>query len=346
MVRFKSIKRWLSLALCLTLCLLLLPGGAAAADTALTLSFQPRGNPAAGVEFRVYQVGEWDGQGGFTWTDKLDQYNINWDDLENLAATLEPYAKDLGEPWTAKTGQDGKATFSGLGTGAFLVMGDKYVSSRYTYNPKPVLISLPSAGKNQVSANVKYEEDYDSPGGGKTSVKVQKVWADTDHQDQRPSEVAVQLLRNGQVHDTVTLNADNNWRHTWTGLSKSADWQVVEKAVPDGYTVSVSKDGATFTVINTYRPPDEPDKPDEPDNPNKPDNPDEPDKPDEPDQPDTPGTTDTPGEPEKGPDKKPEKETLPQTGMLWWPVPVLAVGGMGCFLAGWVKDRKEKGHGE
>ena len=336
MIRFNSIGRAAALALCLTLCLLLLPGRAAAADTSLTLSFQPGGNPAVGVEFRAYRVADWDGKGGFDWLDSLEKYNINWDDLENLAATLAPYAKDLQPVQTGKTGQDGTVTFSNLGTGAFLVMGDRYVVGRYTYTPKPVLISLPSSGKNQVSANVKYEEDYDSPGSSKTTVKVQKVWADTDHQDQRPKEVVVQLRKDGKVHDTVTLNADNNWRHTWTGLSKNAVWQVVEQSVPDGYTVSVSKDGVTFTVINTYTPPEQPDNPD---NPDQTDHPDQPVNPDNPDDPTNPGKPTSPGT--SGGSSGSKKPTLPQTGQLWWPVPLLAVGGMGCFLAGWVKNRRD-----
>ena len=28
---------------------------------------------------------------------------------------------------------------------------------------------------------------------------------------------------------------------------------------------------------------------------------------------------------------------LPQTGMLWWPVPLLAVAGVALFLAGWIR---------
>ena len=28
---------------------------------------------------------------------------------------------------------------------------------------------------------------------------------------------------------------------------------------------------------------------------------------------------------------------LPQTGMLWWPVPLLAIAGMALFLAGWIR---------
>lgn len=34
-------------------------------------------------------------------------------------------------------------------------------------------------------------------------------------------------------------------------------------------------------------------------------------------------------------------EEIPQTGLLWWPVPVLALSGMVLFAAGWIINRKE-----
>lgn len=35
----------------------------------------------------------------------------------------------------------------------------------------------------------------------------------------------------------------------------------------------------------------------------------------------------------------PEKEKLPQTGVLWWPVPVLIVTGLGCIIIGLLRRR-------
>lgn len=38
----------------------------------------------------------------------------------------------------------------------------------------------------------------------------------------------------------------------------------------------------------------------------------------------------------------PPGKTLPQTGLLWWPVPVLACAGMLLFVLGWAKQRKHE----
>ena len=94
-----------------------------------------------------------------------------------------------------------------------------------------------------------------------------------------------------QVYDTVKLSEENSWRYGWTDLpamenGQPVDWQVTE-LTPEGYTVTVSREGETFLVTNTGHGPQ------------------------------------NPGEP-----------TLPQTGSLWWPVPLLAACGLICLALG------------
>ena len=84
------------------------------------------------------------------------------------------------------------------------------------------------------------------------------MWDDANSSN-RPTEVIVQLLRDGKVYDTVSLNSGNNWRYTWSDLDDSYTWTVVEKACK-GYTVQVERDGITFVITNT-REVDVPDNP-------------------------------------------------------------------------------------
>lgn len=113
----------------------------------------------------------------------------------------------------------------------------------------------------------------------------------------------MQLLRDGSVYDTVTLNADNNWRYTWSNLDNSYQWTVVEKEC-DGYNVVVSREGVTFVVTNTYQPETTP-----------------------PTEPSTPTTSSA-------------KPTLPQTGQLWWPVPMLCFAGLLFIVVGLIRRRR------
>ena len=97
-----------------------------------------------------------------------------------------------------------------------------------------------------------------------------------------------------------------------------------------------------------------PTEPSEPDIPNLPETPFEPEQPVSPGSPDapvTPGNAENPSAPES-PDApanpgdslltgRPDTATLPQTGQLNWPIPVLAFSGMLLFAVGWVLDKKE-----
>ena len=118
------------------------------------------------------------------------------------------------------------------------------------------MVALPHLDKNdtwqyEVNADGKMQTHYDPP-VSTTSYTVVKEWDIPEESEvAQPSSVTVQLLHNGSVYNETTLNASNNWKHSWTGLPTSGTWQVVEVDVPEGFTVSVDQTGKTFTVTNT-----------------------------------------------------------------------------------------------
>ncbi len=79
-------------------------------------------------------------------------------------------------------------------------------------------------------------------------------------------------------------------------------WRVVE-LTPEGYTVSITQEAGTFLVTNTPKQP-----------------------------PETPPVT--------PPVNPPGQKTLPQTGALWWPVPILAAAGLLLIAAGAEKNER------
>lgn len=87
---------------------------------------------------------------------------------------------------------------------------------------------------------------YDS---GYTSLAVKKVWK-LDDGGAAADAVTVNLLKNGQVYETVTLSAANNWSKAWYLLDDGYRWTVEEADVPEGFTASVSKSGFTWTITN------------------------------------------------------------------------------------------------
>ena len=338
----------------------------------------------------------------FTLTGDFAGYPVSLEDLDSsgwraLAQTLDAYVgRDSLAPFkTAVTDAAGKAAFEHLPVGLYLVTGDRYEEGDHTYIPEAFMASLPGLGQEtdewiyDMTAACKYNSDQDSGEDGSLSRKVLKVWNDDGHESKRPESIRVQLLKDGQVYDTVTLNAENNWRHTWSDLDKDSNWEVTEYDTPSGYTVSVDRQGITFVMTNTRRGgggggDDDDDgggggggddyggrgggndgRGGEPPAPRG----------------DPPGGGRRGKEDDEGGgggedadgggggggndggggddpeplEEIPDNQTplgilpvkwgepiLPQTGMLWWPVPLLAVSGALLFLTGWRRQRHGK----
>lgn len=97
------------------------------------------------------------------------------------------------------------------------------------------------------------------------SVDVKKVWAGSGSHN-HPAEVTVQLYQDRAAYgDPVILNDSNGWQYVWTDLPSGADWTVDEVWIPAGYDKSVSREGNSWTIVNTRERPREDDDDDEPD---------------------------------------------------------------------------------
>ncbi|MGI6220417.1 MAG: Cna B-type domain-containing protein [Coriobacteriales bacterium] len=90
-------------------------------------------------------------------------------------------------------------------------------------------------------------------------ISVTKVWEDNDDAAKaRPDSVALSLVVNDEVKETIELTAANGWKggFTYTPDTQDTKFDVQEKAV-EGYTPEVSGDvNEGFTVTNTYTAPE------------------------------------------------------------------------------------------
>ena len=50
----------------------------------------------------------------------------------------------------------------------------------------------------------------------------------------------------------VTLSSENNWSYSWTVPDDGAVWQIVERNVPEDYSVTIERKGNTFIAVNAY----------------------------------------------------------------------------------------------
>lgn len=299
-------KRNLSALLALVLALLLALPAMAAGSAGLTI-YHEREN----ARFDLYHVAV-ASDAGWQPTDDFAAYPVTLPDEDSPAAdwraaaeTLAAYvAQDTPIPAASGRVASGSVQFGALEEGLYLAIGETVRQNDTLYIPVPVLIHV----QGDTAVTIKAEETAVTP--EPVEYTVAKVWQGGENA--RPLSVTVQLLCDGQPDRTVTLNALNGWRYTWTSEPGHL-WQVAEQNVPDGFAVAVEQDGLDFTVTNTWQ------------------------QPGQPEQPGQPGSTPVPGTPSTG-------GTLPQTGQLWWPVPLLVILGVICVGVGRFRARRKRKH--
>ncbi|NLO45014.1 MAG: Cna B-type domain-containing protein [Clostridiales bacterium] len=329
--------------------------------------------PIVNAKFKIYRVADVSESLEYSLVGDFKDYHVNINGLDAAgyaaaANTLAAYVKvdNISPLRSAVTNIGGALEFNGLSTGLYLIIGEKLVAGDSQYSPIPVLVSLPSLDSNNnwaynIIINPKVDVEP-KPDGGLTyqSLRVIKVWDDdANRHKKRPKSVKIQLVGDGEVFDSVILNADNSWTHTWQDLDSRIDWLVIEQNVPQGYTVIYTSDKTIFKVQNTYehdssqtttKPTEQ--YPHGPTGTTKPAGTTSPTGTTKPT-----GPADASKHPSTGDDKNNGRETgpgtdgsrpdgsdgtddkdgskLPQTGQPWWPVPVFATFGLLFFGVGW-----------
>lgn len=236
--------------------------------------------PVSNMQVSLYRVADVN----YKLVDAFSHYSIDLkQDVQGAANALENRILMDGIEADACVTSDslGNASFTGLESGIYLVVGKEVIQDGVFYMPQVSLVSL----TGDLSVDLKYETS-DKP----SRIHVLKVWK-KDNKKSRPKSIEVCLLRSdGIVVDKVKLNSDNQWSYTWDNLSTSYTYSVMETSVPFGYKESCSREKDTIILTNTGNYTD------------------------------------------KVEDKKDEE--LPNSGQLWWPVPVLLFVGLVLFGLG------------
>lgn len=235
--------------------------------------------PVSNMQVSLYRVAD----ENYNLTGKFSGYSVDLkQDVQGAANALENRILMDGIEADASNSSDSsyKASFSGLESGIYLVVGKEVFQDGVFYMPQVSLVSL----SGDLSVDLKYETS-DKP----SRVHVLKVWK-KDNKKSRTKSIEVCLLRSdGIVVDKVVLNSDNQWSTTWENLSTSYTYRVMETSVPSGYKESCTREKDTIVLTNTGNFTDKVEKKD---------------------------------------------EVLPNSGQLWWPVPVLLFVGLVLFGLG------------
>ncbi len=281
-------------------------------DSSLEIIFRDGEKAIQEAEFSVYLIANIDERGRYTVTEEFKNFNVNITGKNDeawrvLASTLEGYIfqSKIDPAAVGKTDSEGVLFIKGLKPGLYLVIGTPISFEGFTYFAETAIIQIPVLdNKNNIwdydiSVKPKYSFIPDIGPDGFVERKVLKIWDDKGFESIRPKEIKVFLFCDGKIYDTVILNKENNWRYSWDKLEDGHRWVISEK-VPKGYTAEIERKGITFVITNSIERDYPPDIPEKP---------------------------------------EPEDPSLPQTGQLWWPVPVLMILGLMFIAAGIIRKR-------
>ena len=290
--------------------------------------------PVPGMKYSLYRIADIDEGSKITLTETFKDYPVKLEgetaaDWDGIAQVLSGYVRKDGieASYVAPSGEDGTVKFD-VERGLYLVIGQSVTVGGYVYKVSPCIVCVPNIvdGKWNYDVTMLPKLDRDAvpppppspPEKETVDRKVLKVWNDQGFEEDRPEFITVYLMRDDEVYDTVKLNEENGWSYSWRELDAlnaegtAYEWTVVEEPV-ENYTVTVEIKGVTYVLVNERWS----DIPDEP--------------PPE-------------GEPpeEELPDEPVPLGNLPQTGVTWWPVPILLCLGILFLTAGAIRRRRNE----
>ena len=313
----------IAISLAVVACLLFsVPATALAAEAvdttkicSISLYCHYEGTPLAGMGLRVYRVADGTLDAGFKLSGAFSTLPVSLSGLDNAgwslaASTLATYIQPNGISATSSATADanGYVNFSGLSVGLYLVVGDTLKIGNQSYSFAPFFVALPSASKT-----------------GSWLYDVSAYPKPTQTTDHTPNyfdlTVLLQWVDGGSTNLRplrvgIRLMRNGVLYDSYT-LAADANWRQIWTGLSDEYTWTViqTTDVANYTV--TYQ-----------------------------------GSgnvlviTDTNASAVAASNTTTQDSSIPLTGLLWWPVYVMAAAGIVLFIMGWRKryGQREERH--
>ena len=211
---------------------------------------QNQSQPIVGARLNVYRVAsaamDAAGQWIYDYTADFASCGTALDD-PSLAVKLDAFVAQHSVPSVAiTTDARGSARCDDLAVGLYFVRQSGAVSGFAPCTPFLVTVPYQQDGGYVYEVNATPKTDVMRL----ASVTIKKVW-NTDASTAAADSVTVQLLKDGNVIETATLSAANNWQITYTDMPESDAYSVKEVNVPKGFTATYQQQGYEFTVTNT-----------------------------------------------------------------------------------------------
>jgi sortase A len=329
-------------------------------ETTLTLQCVYNSEPLENAEFKIYRVGDISKAGNFRFNEPFSGVYNPRDEWLVVASAMLEEAKNgkIAPKRSGKTDANGVVLFQStaedrMSTGVYLVAGEPVKFQDGDENEikfTPFLVSLPTfIGKNH--NGVKNIWEYNVKAVPKAADQYIVIYNGNEEKINNTPVTGVPKneifnLRSERLFHMEQPLVEYVRGSSGAGNDKNGFELAYSEPDADGYTfmgwnedrnatvgystVAFSPDKKSYYVYAIWKKDSDPGNPDDPGNSGNSQNQDDQNK-------NNPATSDTP--------KK--DSMLPQTGMLWWPVPVLAGMGfavffIGIFAGGRKKSRNKK----
>ncbi|MBE6714006.1 MAG: Cna B-type domain-containing protein [Ruminococcaceae bacterium] len=228
--------------------------------SSLSLQYKQGEKLYGGLEIKAYRIADVFDDGTYALCDDFSEYPVNiygittQTEWRRIASTLAAYAvADKIEPhFSAVTDEEGRVAFSGLVPGMYLTLSVRALGDEGIAVFESFVTAVPYPDESghiyDVSAFPKCEEYI--PAAGKTEHKVVKQWKDSGYTSKRPEFVTVDILKDGELFESVKLSEKNNWSYTWSAEDDGSVWQAVERDIPIDYTMTVVENQNTYIITN------------------------------------------------------------------------------------------------
>ena len=264
----------------LCLCIHLMPHQVMAASTSdavepilpdnecsLTISYCYGETAFSDMQVKLYRIAEVSADFRYTLAQSFAASGLILDGIRTsgewdvVRSTLEAHilAYNIAPEFTSVTNEDGQVSFESLKTGMYLAIVNQVEQDDLHYRFDSALIALPGLGSNgrwqyQVSVNAKGEILPPVDPDENVELKVLKLWRGDENRNVRPESIEVEIFCNGISYETVILSEENHWAYSWSAKDSGASWTVVERNVPQGYTMTVEAREGAFVLTNTWTP--------------------------------------------------------------------------------------------
>ena len=249
----------LSLFICLSMCLPFCGSCESYAESSITLICRKDETILTGMQWKLYKIGERSGDSFVLTGDfagyPIDISSITEENVEQMAKTIESFAvaDKIAPIRSGETNENGELTFAGLNNGLYLAAGKTLQVGNTYYVPSSLLLEADESSVT-FSYNAYPKFFYATLGNTVGAYTVRKVWVnDSPDSIAHPSYVTVDLFCNGELHDTVILNEENNWEHRWKDTDPINNWHVAEREIPAEYTVMIDFNSTQYLIKNSYK---------------------------------------------------------------------------------------------